>query len=501
MVLNWAGASGSSVISSPALVNGVVYVGSWDGKLYAFNGAGSAGCSGQPTTCPPLWTANAGGAVTSSPGVVDLGGGQRVVFVGSEDHKVYAFDAAGNTNCSGNPKVCRPLWTATTGNVVRSSPVVANGVVYIGSFDNKVYAFDAAGNTNCSGNPKACTPLWTAATGGGLFSTPAVAGGVVYIGSQDHKVYAFDAAGNTNCSGNPKACTPLWTATTGGLVNSSPTVGPDLGGGARVIYVGSDDANLYAFGSLANTNGCPTNCAPLWTGPTGGAVLSSPAFADFGGSQQVVYVGSDDHKLYAFDAGGRDNCSGEPTVCGPQWSGSTGGAVESSPAVANGIVYVGSRDVKLYAFDAEGTLNCTGRTCTPLWTTATGDYVDSSPAVGDGVIYVGSRDKRLYAFGLEKIPPTTTLVVPRNGDIVSSTTSLGANASDDVKVSKVEFHLTGGNYNDKLIALGTPFGSPQWIANWDTTTVPNGAYTITSVAYDPAGNVGRSSDAHITVRN
>jgi outer membrane protein assembly factor BamB len=32
------------------------------------------------------------------------------------------------------------------------------------------------------------------------------------------------------------------------------------------------------------------------------------------------------------------------------WSYATGGAIRSSPAVANGMVYVGSEDGRLYAF-------------------------------------------------------------------------------------------------------------------------------------------------------
>src|SRR5581483_4045803 len=161
-------------------------------------------------------------------------------YVGSGDGKLYAFDAAGVTGCSGSPKTCAPLWTAATGGYVWSSPAVAGGVVYVGSSDLKLYAFDAAGVTGCSGSPKTCAPLWTAATGGYVFSSPAVAGGVVYVGSDDYKLYAFDAAGASGCSGSPKTCTPLWTATTG-WVDSSPAV---AGG---VVYVGSYDGKLYAF--------------------------------------------------------------------------------------------------------------------------------------------------------------------------------------------------------------------------------------------------------------
>ena len=81
-----------------------------------------------------------------------------------------------------------------TGGSIFSSPVVANGVVYVGSFDGILYAFDTAG---CGSPP--CAPLWTSpTTGDALYSSPAVAGGVVYIGSLGHKLYAFHLRGKTN---------------------------------------------------------------------------------------------------------------------------------------------------------------------------------------------------------------------------------------------------------------------------------------------------------------
>jgi outer membrane protein assembly factor BamB len=64
------------------------------------------------------------------------------------------------------------------------------------------------------------------------------------------------------------------------------------------------------------------------------------------------------------------------------WSTLTGGAVGSSPAIANGIVYVGSDDGALYALDAS-----TGQM---VWKTITSGPVTSSATVLDGVVHVGN---------------------------------------------------------------------------------------------------------------
>ncbi len=73
------------------------------------------------------------------------------------------------------------------------------------------------------------------------------------------------------------------------------------------------------------------------------------------------------------------------------WSYATGGAVISSPAVANGVVYVGSFNDNIYALSA-----ATGAV---LWSYQTGTRVESSPAVSNGIVYVGSSDT-IYTFHL-----------------------------------------------------------------------------------------------------
>ena len=72
-----------------------------------------------------------------------------------------------------------------------------------------------------------------------------------------------------------------------------------------------------------------------WSYTTGFYVESSPAVAN-----GVVYVGSDDDNVYALNA----------RTGAKLWSYATGSAVDSSPAVASGMIYVGSGDDKVYAF-------------------------------------------------------------------------------------------------------------------------------------------------------
>jgi outer membrane protein assembly factor BamB len=367
----WTGLTGDWIDSSPAVANGVVYVGSGDGKLYAY----AVGCGRGAGSCTPLWTATTGGEINSSPAVAN-----GVVYIGSDNGKLYAFDAAGITNCSGSPKSCAPLWTATTGDEVNSSPAVADGVVYVASLDNKLYAFDAAGITGCSGNPTVCTPLWTGATGNDIFSAPAVAGGVVYVGSLDGKLYAF-AVG---CASGGGACTPLWTGNTAEAIMSSPAVADGA------VYIGTLAGTLYAYAVGCASGGGA--CTPIWTGTTGEAIVySTPAIAD-----GVVYIGSNDMMLYAFEV----DCNTGGGTCSPLWTGITADtafpSIYSSPAVANGVVYVGSGDGNLYAF----AVGCSsgGGTCAPLWTGPTGGPVRSSPAITDGVVYVAGGIYSLFAF-------------------------------------------------------------------------------------------------------
>lgn len=279
--LLWTGSIGGYIESSPAVANGVVYIGSDDNgqpNVYALDA----------NTGATLWTYTTGGGVYSSPAVVN-----GVVYVGSNDGSVYALDASTGTK----------LWSyATGGPITYSSPAVANGVVYVGSNDNNVYALKASTGTK----------LWSYTASDFVRSSPAVSNGMVYVGSLDGNVYALSASTGTK----------VWSYDAGG-VDSSPAVANG------VVYVGSQDDNVYALDASSGVK--------LWSFPTGFIFFQSPAVAD-----GVVYIGSYDLNLYGLDARTGAELWSYPAT------------PDSSPVVANGKVYVASADGKLYAFGLRG---------------------------------------------------------------------------------------------------------------------------------------------------
>jgi predicted Zn-dependent protease len=97
-------------------------------------------------------------------------------------------------------------------------------------------------------------------------------------------------------------------------------------------------------------------------------------------------------------------------------------------------------------------------------------------------------------------PPTTSVIIPSNNAMTASTQLLDAAASSGV--SQVQYEVSGGpsNLSDQVVATATPtfYG---WLANWNTTSVPNGTYTLQSVASYSGGVSGSSSPITIAVNN
>lgn len=119
-------------------------------------------------------------------------------------------------------------------------------------------------------------------------------------------------------------------------------------------------ANLKRTGEFSKTGVPQAQNALRWSYATGGVVQSSPVVVN-----GILYVGSDDYNVYALNA----------TTGALIWKYLTGGAVKSSATVFNNNVFIGSNDGYLYCLNAtSGTLVWR----TKAYTTGT---VKSSPVV------------------------------------------------------------------------------------------------------------------------
>jgi outer membrane protein assembly factor BamB len=144
--------------SSPLVAHGAVYVGDWNGRVWAVDASNGA----------TRWTSKLHGAVKGS---LALSG--RRLFIGTYAGEVDSLDA----------RTGRLLWTSGGHGAFYSSPAIAYGRVYIGSLDGGVYAFGAT-----TGHL-----LWAHPTEGYVYASPAIWRRRVLIGSYDHRFYAFDA--------------------------------------------------------------------------------------------------------------------------------------------------------------------------------------------------------------------------------------------------------------------------------------------------------------------
>jgi fibronectin type 3 domain-containing protein len=88
--------------------------------------------------------------------------------------------------------------------------------------------------------------------------------------------------------------------------------------------------------------------------------------------------------------------------------------------------------------------------------------------------------------------PAVTITQPASGSTVSGSTTISANATDNVGVSKVEFYV-----DNQLVLSDT---SAPYSYSWDVSGLANNTYTVTVKAYDATGNNASDSQA-VVVKN
>jgi chitodextrinase len=90
-------------------------------------------------------------------------------------------------------------------------------------------------------------------------------------------------------------------------------------------------------------------------------------------------------------------------------------------------------------------------------------------------------------------PPTTSVISPNSNAAIGGIITVSAIANDNVSVTKVELYVDG--------TLKSVDAAAPYTFTLDTVVLPDGTHSLTTKAYDAAGNVGTSSAVSITTNN
>ena len=438
----WTYQTGGIILSSPAVANGIVYVGSNDSNVYAIN----------MWTGEEKWRFSTGLAgIYSSPAVAN-----GIVYIGANDNKTYALNAttgeliwsftAWGSSYFGLPS---PFW---------SSPIVVDGIVYIGNLDSFVYALNAS-----TGAVIWVQTVYGSCTG----SSPAVVDGRLYIAAAG---FSAPYNGNVTCL-NATTGELIWYYTVPyGVYFSTPAV---VNG---VVYIGTFSGSVLALNATTGqlmSYFFPGDYLPINT---------SPAVAN-----GIVYVGSGNGKIYALDASNLAIVKWTKTLS-PY-------GVYSSPVVAGDAVYIGTDDGKIFALDA-----ITGN---QIWVYQTGGAIRGSFAVVSGypdypcLLYAPAYDGKIYAIydvfhdvAITDVSPSKTIVGQGYTMQINVTV---ANQGDYTETFNVTLYVNTTTIETKQVTL-TSLNFTTITFTLDTSGFVKGNYTMSAYAWPVQGETDTSDN-------
>lgn len=324
--LAWTFRASQAVSANPAVANGVVYLGSAVGTLFAADAT-----TGRELWSLPIDTVTAAPTVTD--GIVcvsatqgdfyavhaatgtlawDLSGNQLVPFarnwaasgthvaVAIGDQTVRMYKAAGG----------KSVWIATTSDESGFGQVVAaaGDAVYAVGALGSLYALQAATGHEVY-------RVQVLRSGDSPATNLVMSGGTLYLGAKSGPLYALNPA-----SGKLK-----WAAQPGnGSLGADPVIADGM------VYFTDSDAVLQAVNASTGKR--------VWAYHTGGKPAAGPAVA--GG---FVYVGS---------GAGLQQLHAKTGKPGWTYTALSGAAFSATPAVASGLVLAGCADGSLYAIRA-----------------------------------------------------------------------------------------------------------------------------------------------------
>jgi outer membrane protein assembly factor BamB len=322
-----------------------------------------------------IWNFSTGNSIKSTPCIVE-----GIVYIGSNDRNIYALDAETGSK----------LWNYTFARFsaqISSSISVVNDLLFVGTDDKSFYALNIT-------DPQNPILEWEFPTEGWVQSSPAVDWPYVYFGSLDGNVYCLWAENGTQ----------NWNFSSDISKLDNDVYGSPLIDDERV-YIGSEDKNLYCLDWQTG--------ALIWNFSSPFFIYSSAALH----GDKVFFHGTDStgQKLVRIYALPKDDPNSDGVIDGSEvlWSFETGDwDGGSSPTIADGKVLVGSTIDKLFCLDEETGLE--------LWNLTTGHYIVASPYVYNGIVYITSEDGTLYALGGELPASLEIKIIPEQSLLKSN---------------------------------------------------------------------------------
>ena len=492
----WGAGSTTVPVAVSGLSSGVIAITSGGTFACALTTAGGVECWGDNS----YGQLGNGTATDSSVPVAVSGLSSGVSAISAGNAQTCALQAGGGVECWGDNFAGQLGNGTTTGSLV---PVAVSGL------SSGVSAISAGSNYTCALTSAGGVECWGDNTYGQLGNGTTTDSSVpVAVSGLSSAASAISAGGNHTCALTTAEGVQCWGSNSSGQLGDGTTTNryvpvavSGLSNGVSAVSVGQNhtcaltsDGGVECWGS--NSSGQLGN---------GTATDSSVPVAVSGLSSGVSAIATGGDNTCALPSTGGVECWGY-NFYGELGNGTTTGSSVPVASLVENFDTVsfnsegGSPAGPLTNLDGTlvtlpGAPSYSGYTFTG-WNTAP----DGSGAnYSAGANYTLSGSLSLYAQWSLNTPPvnTTAVVLPSNGATLSGSQWLDATTSSGA--TKVVYWLWQGP-DGVEIATATPTNY-GWLANWKTTTEPNGTYTLNSVATFAGGVDVTSSGITVTVNN
>jgi outer membrane protein assembly factor BamB len=298
----------TTIYTTPIVVGDLVYVGTYSGRVLALNTLARS----QNLTFPQQrygeweWDCPIDNAKSNAI-VADLAMSEDALYVASSNGRVYSLDkGSGDENWKREdiPVLAEKLWT---------SPVIQGDTLYVSTFDGHIYALSVETGELLD---------WSFESEAGFASSPVIYEGIIYVGSFDNNIYAIRIGDSE----------PLWEFPGGRWFWAAPLIGDG------VVYAGCLDGKLYAIEAETGEK--------LWEFDGGDSIVSSPVLMD---SLLIVAVESGNVYVINPETGDGERIKNpengnKPTI---------NAQIRASLCAHEGLVYIRGEDNQLYVVDIE----------------------------------------------------------------------------------------------------------------------------------------------------